>query len=128
MKRLVKLAILAIGVYAVATEGGRERLKRAREAYSKAVASGARPIEAVGTSIAAFVGLAEGGTSHTHPSPGVTVEEPPSAPSPINPVGTSTAASVDSDPEKPEKGHDDAFDLLHPHGRSKPEKKKPEKP
>ena len=54
--RLVKIAVLAVAVYAVATEGGRERLKRAREAYSKEVASGSRPIEAVGTAIAAFVG------------------------------------------------------------------------
>ena len=61
-------------------------------------------------------------------SPGVYVEEVPSAPRPIQGVGTSTAGFVGSDPEKPEKGHDDAFDLLHPHGRSKPEKKKPEKP
>ena len=36
----------------------RERLKRAREAYSQEMASGSRPIEAVGTAIAAFVGLA----------------------------------------------------------------------
>ncbi len=128
MKRLVKLVVVAVAVYAVATEGGRERLKRARNVYAEEVASGARPINAVGTSIAAFVGFAEGGgTSHTHPSPGVTVEEPPSAPPPITEVGTSTAASVDADPEKPEKGHDDAFDLLHPHGRS-PEEKTPEKP
>jgi hypothetical protein len=63
MKRLVKLAALAVAVYAVATKSGRERLKRAREAYSQEVASGAKPIEAVGTAVAAFVGLAEGGPS-----------------------------------------------------------------
>ena len=56
MKRLVKVAALAVAVYAVATKGGRERLKRARETYTQEVASGARPIEAVGTAIAAFVG------------------------------------------------------------------------
>ena len=56
MKRLAKLLVLAVAVYAVATEGGRERLKSAREAYGKAVASGSRPIEAVGTAVAAFVG------------------------------------------------------------------------
>ena len=127
MKRLAKLLVLGVAVYAVAAESGRERLKRAREAYSKAVASGSRPIEAVGTAVAAFVGLAESGPSGTYHSPGVVVEEVPSAP-PIATVGTSTAGFVGSDPEKPEKGHDDAFDLLHPHGRSKPEKKKPEKP
>jgi hypothetical protein len=54
--RLVKIAALAVAVYAVATKSGRERLKRAQEAYSKEVASGSRPIEAVGTAIAAFVG------------------------------------------------------------------------
>ena len=60
MKRLAKLLLLAVAVYAVATEGGRERLKRAREAYGKAVASGSRPIEAVGTAVAAFVGSDSG--------------------------------------------------------------------
>lgn len=69
MKRLAKLLVLGVGVYAVATESGRKRVKRARKAYAEEVASGARPINAVGTSIAAFVGFAEGGgTSHTHPS------------------------------------------------------------
>ena len=56
MTRLVKLAVLAVAVYAVATESGRERLKRARETYTQEVSSGARPIEAVGTAVAAFVG------------------------------------------------------------------------
>jgi hypothetical protein len=63
MKRAVKVVVLAVAVYAVATKGGRERLKRAREAYSQEVASGSKPIEAVGTAVAAFVGLAEGGPS-----------------------------------------------------------------
>ena len=45
-----------------------KRGRRARKVYVE-VSSGARPIEAVGTSIAAFIGLDEGGsTSHTHPS------------------------------------------------------------
>lgn len=35
-----------------------KRGKRARKVFIKEVASGARPINAVGTSIAAFVGLA----------------------------------------------------------------------
>ncbi len=82
--RLVKLAALAVAVYAVATKSGRERLKRAREAYSEEVASGSRPIEAVGTAVAAFVGLADDGLSDTPGSPGVVVED-----------------FVDSDPEKP---------------------------
>jgi hypothetical protein len=56
MKGLVKVAALAVAVYAVATKGGRERLKRARETYTKEVASGSKPIQAVGTAVAAFVG------------------------------------------------------------------------
>jgi hypothetical protein len=69
VKRLAKLLVLGVVVYAVATESGRKRVKRARKAYTEEVASGARPIQAVGTSIAAFVGFDEGGgTSHTHPS------------------------------------------------------------
>ena len=64
MTRLLKLAALAVAVYAVATKDGRERLKRAWEAYSKEVASGSRPIEAVGTAVAAFVGLADDGPSN----------------------------------------------------------------
>jgi phage tail sheath protein FI len=101
MKRLVKIAALAVAVYAVTTKSGRERLKRAREAYAEEVASGAKPIEGVGTAVAAFVGLAESGPWSTRRSPGVVVEEVPEPPRPINPVGTSTASFVDSDPEKP---------------------------
>jgi hypothetical protein len=56
VKRLAKLLVVAVVVYAVATESGRERVKRARKAYSEAIASGARPIEGVGTAVAAFVG------------------------------------------------------------------------
>ena len=55
------------------------------------VASGSRPIEAVGTAVAAFVG------------PGVYVEEVSTSPRPIGNVGTSTAARLSDDPEKPEK-------------------------
>ena len=79
MKRLAKLLALAVAVYVVATKGGRERLKRAREAYAKEVAAGARPIEAVGTAVAAFVGLAPGGPVNTR-SPDVVEEEQPPAP------------------------------------------------
>ena len=61
MKRAAKLVVLAVAVYTVATKSGRERLKLAREAYRQSIASGARPIEGVGTAVAAFVGLAEGG-------------------------------------------------------------------
>jgi phage tail sheath protein FI len=99
--RLLRIAALGIAVYAVATKGGRERLKRAQEAYNKEVASGARPIEAVGTAVAAFVGLADNGPSETVRSPGVVLEEVPEPPRPINLPGTSTASRVDSDPETP---------------------------
>lgn len=99
----MKLAALAVAVYAVATKGGRERLKRAREAYTQEIASGAKPIEGVGTAIAAFIGLAEGGPSNKLRSPGVYVEEVPTPPRPIEGVGTSTAARVGDDPEKPDK-------------------------
>lgn len=48
-------ALVAVGaVIAIRSKRGR----RARKVYVEEVASGARPIEAVGTSIAAFVGLA----------------------------------------------------------------------
>ena len=63
--RAFKVFAFAIALYTVTTKDGRERLKRARETYSKEVASGSKPIEAVGTSVAAFVGLPEGGPSNT---------------------------------------------------------------
>jgi len=68
VKRLAKFLVLGVAVYAVATESGRKRVKLAKKVYAEEVASGARPIEAVGTSIAAFVGPDDegGSTSHTH--------------------------------------------------------------
>ena len=55
MKRLVLAGL--IGVFLVKfTDRGR----RAQEVYKKEIASGAKPIEAVGTAVAAFVGLAPG--------------------------------------------------------------------
>ena len=64
MKRLV---VIGLAVFALVKYTDRGR--RAREVYAEEVASGARPINAAGTSIAAFVGLkGGGGTSHTHPS------------------------------------------------------------
>ena len=65
MKHAGKLLVLAVAVYAVATKSGRERVKRAREAYKRSTASGAKPIEGVGTAVAAFVGLAESGPFDT---------------------------------------------------------------
>ena len=56
MRRLVRLAVLAV-VLKVA----KKRLPLAVGAYKKAVSSGARPIEGVGTAVAAFDGLAPGG-------------------------------------------------------------------
>jgi hypothetical protein len=50
-------ALVGIGVVVVAVAAKRARL--ARKAYANAVSSGSRPIEAVGTSVAAFVGLAD---------------------------------------------------------------------
>ena len=67
MTRLGTIAALSVAVYALATKGGRERLKRAQEVYSEEVASGAKPIEAVGTAVAAFVGLAESGQKPEKP-------------------------------------------------------------
>ena len=56
MRRLVRWALITVAVKVMA-----KRLPHAQSAYRKAVASGARPIEAVGTAVAAFVGLAPGG-------------------------------------------------------------------
>ena len=56
MRRLLRLALITVAVKIMA-----KRLPHAQSAYRKAVASGARPIEAVGTAVAAFVGLAPGG-------------------------------------------------------------------
>lgn len=61
VRRVARLGVIGLGVYVLATKGGRRRLRRARGVYTQEVATGARPIEAVGTAIAAFVGLAEGG-------------------------------------------------------------------
>lgn len=56
MRRLIRLALITVGIKLMA-----KRLPHAQNAYRNAVASGARPIEAVGTAVAAFVGLAPGG-------------------------------------------------------------------
>ena len=50
-----KLAFgVAIGVALFATERG----KKARQVYAQEVSAGARPIQAVGTAVAAFIGYA----------------------------------------------------------------------
>lgn len=57
-----RLAAVAIGavVVAVAAKKAKKRVKLSVDVYVEEVSTGARPIEAVGTSIAAFVGLAPG--------------------------------------------------------------------
>ena len=55
VKRLVLAGLIGV-VLVKFTDRGR----RAQEVYRKEVASGARPIDAVGTAVAAFVGLAPG--------------------------------------------------------------------
>jgi hypothetical protein len=47
-------ALTALGLVVLATT--KKRARKARKVYVEEVASGSRPIEAVGTSIAAFVG------------------------------------------------------------------------
>ena len=60
MKRLVLAGLVGV-VLVKFTDRGR----RAQEVYKKEIASGAKPIEAVGTAVAAFVGLAPGGPVNT---------------------------------------------------------------
>ena len=61
VRRVARLGAIGLGVYVLATKGGRKRMQRARGVYRQEVAAGSRPLEAVGTAVAAFVGLAEGG-------------------------------------------------------------------
>lgn len=62
MTRTGWVAAAAVVVVAMRSKRGR----RARKVYAEEVSSGARPIEAVGTAVAAFVGLAPG-TPETPP-------------------------------------------------------------
>jgi hypothetical protein len=55
MRRLLRWAFLAVALKVV-----QRRLPHAQSAYRNARSSGSRPIEAVGTAVAAFVGLAPG--------------------------------------------------------------------
>jgi hypothetical protein len=57
VRRLVRLGLITLAVRVMA-----KRLPHAQRAYRKAVSSGARPIEAAGTAVAAFIGLAPGGS------------------------------------------------------------------
>jgi hypothetical protein len=51
--------VIGVGIVIVAAvaKNAKKRARRAREAYQQEVAAGARPIQAVGTAVAAFVGL-----------------------------------------------------------------------
>jgi hypothetical protein len=60
----VKRLVLA-GLVGVVLVKFTDRGRRAQAVYKKEIAAGARPIEAVGTAVAAFVGLAEGGPANT---------------------------------------------------------------
>jgi hypothetical protein len=53
------VGVVAVAVVAVAKKAGK-RARRARGVYVEEVSSGARPINAVGTAVAAFIGLAPG--------------------------------------------------------------------
>jgi hypothetical protein len=50
-------ALAGLGLVALVAAKAKKRAKRARGVYLEEVASGSRPIQAVGTSIAAFVGF-----------------------------------------------------------------------
>lgn len=52
-------ALVGVGVVVVAAavKEAKKRSRRARKVYVEEVSSGSRPIEAVGTAIAAFVGF-----------------------------------------------------------------------
>jgi hypothetical protein len=54
-----KVAVWVFGVAAAVAvaKKAKKRAKRARAVYVEEVSSGARPIQAVGTAVAAFVGL-----------------------------------------------------------------------
>ena len=54
----VAVVAVAAALVVVAAKKGKKRVETATSVYVEEVSSGARPIEAVGTSIAAFVGLA----------------------------------------------------------------------
>jgi hypothetical protein len=58
------LAALGVAVVAVAAKKAKKRVRKAVGVYMEEVSSGSKPIEAVGTAVAAFVGLAPGGPLH----------------------------------------------------------------
>ena len=58
---LVGIGAVAVAVAAKKAKKAKKRVKLAVDTYMEAVSSGAKPIEGVGTAVAAFVGLAPGG-------------------------------------------------------------------
>ena len=63
------LVALGVTVVTVVAKKAKKRVRRSVDAYTEAVASGAKPIEGVGTAVAAFVGLAAGPPSPPPPPP-----------------------------------------------------------
>jgi hypothetical protein len=55
MKRTGRV-LAGVGLVVLAAKKTKKRVRRARKVYLEEVSSGSKPIEAVGTSIAAFVG------------------------------------------------------------------------
>ncbi len=52
-------ALVGVVVVAVAAKKAKKRVRLAAEVYIEEVSSGSKPIEGVGTAVAAFVGLYE---------------------------------------------------------------------
>jgi hypothetical protein len=54
--RRARWVLAGVGLVVLAAKKTKKRTRRARKVYIEEVSSGSKPIEAVGTSIAAFVG------------------------------------------------------------------------
>jgi hypothetical protein len=59
------LRAIAVVAIAAAAKKAKKRGRKAVKVYYEEVSAGSRPIEAVGTAVAAFVGLAPGGPLNT---------------------------------------------------------------
>jgi hypothetical protein len=55
--RRTRWVLAGVGLGALAAKKTKKRVRRARKVYLEEVSSGAKPIQAVGTAIAAFVGF-----------------------------------------------------------------------
>jgi hypothetical protein len=73
VKRAIRRVLVAVGMAVVAV-----RAKTAQQAYLEEVSAGARPIEAVGTAVAAFIGIAPGGRGSDSEVAGATQTSPSS--------------------------------------------------